>query len=43
MAKALSSYPRELRKQIAARRAKGKTGGLGYLAAIDFENKVKTI
>ena len=36
MTKALASYPKNERHEIALRRVKGNTGGLGMLAAQDF-------
>jgi hypothetical protein len=36
MTKALSSYPENERHNVARRRIQGKSGGLGYLAAVDF-------
>jgi len=38
MTKPLSSYPESERKSIVTRRLNGKTCGLGFLSARDFEN-----
>jgi len=40
MTKAIGSYPEVERKNVVARRIAGKTGGLGFLAALDYENGV---
>jgi hypothetical protein len=36
MTKPIRSYPEETRKAVASRRVAAKTGGLGYLAAVDY-------
>jgi hypothetical protein len=37
MTRALISYPEIDRKAVVARRIAKKTGGLGYLAALDYQ------
>jgi hypothetical protein len=39
MTKAISSYPEDQRKAVVARRLAEKKGGLGYLAALDYQRK----
>lgn len=41
MSKGISSYPVKDRKKVVERRLKNKTGGLGYLGALDYKSKVK--
>jgi hypothetical protein len=36
MTRALRSYPPEERKEVVKRRLLKKSGGLGYLAALDY-------
>lgn len=36
MTKALRSYPEKERAEVAKRRIEKKSGGLGYLSAVDF-------
>ena len=44
MTKPLSSYPEEKRKEIAARRVRNKTLGLGYLSAVAYLARIgKTV
>lgn len=39
MSKGISNYPEYARADIVARRLRNKTGGLGYLAALDYQNR----
>jgi hypothetical protein len=44
MTRPLSSYPEDKRKEIAVRRVKNKTLGLGYLSAVAYLAKIgKTV
>ena len=44
MSKSLKSYPESKRAEVVSRRLRNKTGGLGYLAALDYQvKKVKTL
>jgi hypothetical protein len=36
MSKPISSYPESERTQVALRRVKGNTGGIGYLSAVGY-------
>jgi len=39
MSKSIRSYPEGERKAVVARRLASKTGGLGYLAAVDYQRR----
>ena len=39
----LRSFPQTEQYIVAKRRVAGKTGGLGYLAALDFINRKETV
>jgi hypothetical protein len=39
MSKPIRSYPEGERKAVVARRLASKTGGLGYLAAVDYQRR----
>lgn len=39
MSKPIRSYPESERAKVVARRLQNKTGGCGYWAAIDYQNK----
>lgn len=41
MSKSIKSFPVSERPKVVARRLASKTGGLGYLAALDYQNKNK--
>jgi hypothetical protein len=38
MSKSLRSFPKNEQKKVAEHRIASKTGGLGYLAALDAQN-----
>jgi len=40
MTKPIRSYPDFLKKEVIIRRIKNKTGGLGYLSALDAAKKI---
>lgn len=40
MTKPLKSFPESERKAIARRRVAGNTGGLGYVSAVAFLNRI---
>ena len=39
MSRSIRSYPEEYRKAAVIKRLKGRTGGIGFLAALDAANK----
>ena len=43
MTKPIKSYPEAERPKVIARRLKNKTGGLGYLSAVEAEKKMKKL